>query len=540
MFRCVGLLRAIPRYAGIPRYAERAARTRAFSCERVLPPLNFTLVNTAGTFGSDFIDPLADGDVLGAEQVVNVRTMDPNPVDPELFEDLAESRNVEYLGAVPMTNLKEGFQDAHVVVATSTGTDLEKEAEQFAKMGKALRESASRDLQVFVVGKYAHTLSMVLSSNLGRDFQVDQVVAASSPDFEIAYDHYESIVNDRLVPMVKGEKVKDIAAIDEFIAGSEGLSDSEVQELKEEKEFLSDPENYPELDDLPDTRKMFEDLVKEGKLSPEEQREAKAWLSLNNPEQIIKDNDGHATVEQMRKAKQLLAQFKKGASEDHMKKLEKYIERGERENLATDLELEQAKEALEKMKNEESLRDERRLQAVGRVAIWGGNGNNLVADCSHAIWGAVDIWTLGLIPDEMHEEVEEGYIETSKELASSLYTEDGLEHLCNGALSTISAYFGPLHREWDSIGMMSDGMYGIDQGLWYTVPVHIHNRTIQRVQNIPITPVVAKHMNAAIEALKAEREQVRKYMAEDPAKRIWLVPAASYQDMQKKAAEIGM
>jgi len=431
----VGMLRGVPRYL---------ARARPLST-KMLPALNVTLVGTASTLGAPFLTHIDEG-LFGEDQPVKLRTIDSVGIKSAM-DSVKESQVIKYVGATPTSDLKAGFKGSEIIVATSLSYELEKEAEKFATLGKAISQSAAKDVQVFVVGPHAHTLAMVVSGNLGRNFDVDQVVAVPSPEFCFAYDAYEDFIAEykEAVEMVKsGKTVPDIV-----------------------------PHKLP---DLPKIEKMIEDGVKSGDLDSRQAELAREGVA--RARDVLKNGppnlDVHDEVE---------------------------VEVG-----------------------------------LSRLITWGGNDRNVVADCTSATYGLSALWTLDLVEDP-NEHVK-SFAEVVAENCTDMYNIDAdasnAELVTEGAGIAIGAYFGGMAREWDSLGVMSSGDYGINPGLWYSVPVELSNRSLRRALNIPISPIIAEKMEASNKALASERDRVLKYIGEDPANRVQLAPAASYQEMTEK------
>jgi malate dehydrogenase len=64
-------------------------------------------------------------------------------------------------------------------------------------------------------------------------------------------------------------------------------------------------------------------------------------------------------------------------------------------------------------------------------------------------------------------------------------------------------------NDWVSMGVLSDGSYGIEKGLMYSFPVTVENGKIQIVQNLPINEFSRTRMKITEEELKQERDAVK-------------------------------
>ncbi len=77
-----------------------------------------------------------------------------------------------------------------------------------------------------------------------------------------------------------------------------------------------------------------------------------------------------------------------------------------------------------------------------------------------------------------------------------------LDHIRTWALGTAEG-------DWVSMGVPSDGSYGIPEGLIYSYPVTCRNGDYQIVQGLAIDEASRKRMTATESELKEEREGVK-------------------------------
>ncbi|MGR9093080.1 MAG: malate dehydrogenase [Gammaproteobacteria bacterium] len=81
-----------------------------------------------------------------------------------------------------------------------------------------------------------------------------------------------------------------------------------------------------------------------------------------------------------------------------------------------------------------------------------------------------------------------------------------LEHMRDWVAGTASG-------DWTSMGVVSDGSYGIEEGLVYSFPVTTANGEYSIVQDLPIDDFSRARMTATETELKEEREAVQKLLA---------------------------
>ncbi|OYV15307.1 MAG: malate dehydrogenase [Methylococcaceae bacterium NSP1-2] len=63
--------------------------------------------------------------------------------------------------------------------------------------------------------------------------------------------------------------------------------------------------------------------------------------------------------------------------------------------------------------------------------------------------------------------------------------------------------------DWVSMGVLSDGSYGIDKGLVYSFPVTVINGKVSIVKDLPINEFSKKKMRETEAELKEERDAVK-------------------------------
>ena len=76
-----------------------------------------------------------------------------------------------------------------------------------------------------------------------------------------------------------------------------------------------------------------------------------------------------------------------------------------------------------------------------------------------------------------------------------------IDHMRNWALGTAEG-------DWVSMGIPSDGSYGIDKGLIYGFPVTCSGGTYTIVPNLPVDDFSRKLMDATADELRGERDAV--------------------------------
>ncbi len=144
---------------------------------------------------------------------------------------------------------------------------------------------------------------------------------------------------------------------------------------------------------------------------------------------------------------------------------------------------------------------------IKKVTIWGNHSATQYPDISHATVGgkpALDQVDQRWIQDEFIPRVQKRGAEIieargSSSAASAAYA--GLSHIRDWCLGTADG-------DWLSMGVPSDGSYGIPEGLIYSFPVTIQDGKYSIVQGLDIDSFSREKMDATRSELEEEREAV--------------------------------
>ncbi len=141
------------------------------------PAVTVTITGAAGQIGYALAFRVASGQMLGADQPVNLHLLEITPALPSLTGVVMELSDCAFptLNRVVATDdAKEAFKDcnyAMLVGARPRGPGMERKdlllanAQIFSAQGKALDAAAHRDVRVLVVGNPANTNSLIAASN---------------------------------------------------------------------------------------------------------------------------------------------------------------------------------------------------------------------------------------------------------------------------------------------------------------------------------------------------------------------------------------
>ena len=140
-------------------------------------PVTVTITGAAGHIGYALAFRVASGQMLGADQPVNLQLLEITPALPALAGVVMELSDCAFptLNRIVATDeAKTAFKDcdyALLVGARPRGPGMERKdlllanAQIFSVQGRAINEAASRDVRVLVVGNPANTNALIAASN---------------------------------------------------------------------------------------------------------------------------------------------------------------------------------------------------------------------------------------------------------------------------------------------------------------------------------------------------------------------------------------
>lgn len=149
---------------------------------------------------------------------------------------------------------------------------------------------------------------------------------------------------------------------------------------------------------------------------------------------------------------------------------------------------------------------------IRKVTIWGNHSTTQYPDLNHAtvkgvaaLNGVARSWYESeYIPRVAKRGAE--IIEARGASSAASAANAALEHMRDWALGTPA-------DDWTSMGIPSDGSYGIEKGLMYSFPVRCSNGTYEIVQGLEIDAFSRSRMVATETELKEERAAVQQVLA---------------------------
>jgi malate dehydrogenase len=148
---------------------------------------------------------------------------------------------------------------------------------------------------------------------------------------------------------------------------------------------------------------------------------------------------------------------------------------------------------------------------IRKVTIWGNHSTTQYPDLSQATVSGKA--ALDLIDNAWYENdyiprvAKRGaeIIEARGASSAASAANAALEHMRDWALGTPDG-------DWVSMGIPSDGSYGIEEGLMYSFPVTCKNGQYSIVQNLPVSEFSRARMDATAQELREERDAILKIL----------------------------
>ncbi len=146
---------------------------------------------------------------------------------------------------------------------------------------------------------------------------------------------------------------------------------------------------------------------------------------------------------------------------------------------------------------------------IKKMVVWGNHSSTQYPDLSHSEVGGRKV--MGELKD--HDWIASTFIPTVQKRGAAIIEARGLSSAASAANAAIAHVhdwlLGTPEGDWVSMGIPSDGSYGIPEGVLYGFPVTCSKGTYKIVQDLTITDTGRKHMMESYNELLGERELVK-------------------------------
>ena len=149
------------------------------------------------------------------------------------------------------------------------------------------------------------------------------------------------------------------------------------------------------------------------------------------------------------------------------------------------------------------------VSAVKKMTIWGNHSATQYPDLFQAEADGKKVWPT--INDQAW--LENTFIPTVQKRGAAIIEARGLSSAASAANAAIDHIrdwsLGTREGDWVSMGVPSDGSYGIPEGVLYGYPVTCRNGQYEIVKGIEVSEFSRKRMDATLKELHEERDGVK-------------------------------
>ena len=149
------------------------------------------------------------------------------------------------------------------------------------------------------------------------------------------------------------------------------------------------------------------------------------------------------------------------------------------------------------------------LSAVKKVVVWGNHSATQYPDLFHAEADGKKVWPM--INDQAW--LEQTFIPTVQKRGAAIIEARGLSSAASAANAAIDHVRdwvkGSRDGDWVSMGIPSDGSYGIPEGVMYGYPVTCKGGKYEIVKGLDISDFARKRMDATLKELHEERDGIK-------------------------------
>ncbi len=152
------------------------------------------------------------------------------------------------------------------------------------------------------------------------------------------------------------------------------------------------------------------------------------------------------------------------------------------------------------------------LTSIRKVTIWGNHSATQYPDLFQAEADGRKVWPMINDPNWLEKE----FIPTVQKRGAAIIEARGLSSAAsaaNAAMDHVRDWVhGTREGDWVSMGIPSDGSYGIPEGVLYGYPVTCRNGQYQIVKGIEVGDFSRARMDATLKELHEERDSIRQLL----------------------------
>jgi malate dehydrogenase len=149
------------------------------------------------------------------------------------------------------------------------------------------------------------------------------------------------------------------------------------------------------------------------------------------------------------------------------------------------------------------------VSSIRKVTVWGNHSATQYPDIFHAEADGRKVWPMINDPTWL----EKDFIPTVQKRGAAIIEARGLSSAASAANAAIDHVHdwvkGTREGDWVSMGVPSDGSYGIPEGVLYGYPVTCKGGKYEIVKGIEISDFARKRMDATLKELHEERDGVK-------------------------------
>jgi malate dehydrogenase len=153
------------------------------------------------------------------------------------------------------------------------------------------------------------------------------------------------------------------------------------------------------------------------------------------------------------------------------------------------------------------------VSSVKKMIVWGNHSATQYPDLFQAEADGEKLWPM--INDQAW--LEQSFIPTVQKRGAAIIDARGLSSAAsaaNAAIDHIRDWVqGTRDGDWITMGVASDGSYGVPEGVIYGYPVTVRNGQYQIVKGIQISDFSRARMDATLKELHEERDGVKQLLA---------------------------